>query len=68
MNPSKVISGELRDAFLKDNTLRKNCKYKDVVQEFMVHHQRACYEEFIFKLAESLEGYRFYLPNKRLWP
>lgn len=58
--PSQIIFGEMRDVFMKKKPV--NCSYTEVVKEFMVMYQRACYEQFILKLADSLCGYKFYLP------
>lgn len=53
---------KLRNSYLEAQSISQVCNYQELLREFMVRIQRACYETFIINLASAYEGYRFYLP------
>lgn len=55
-------SSKLREVYMKNEYIKKNFTYNELLLTLQKDIQRARYEKLIFDLALAYEGYSFYLP------
>lgn len=55
-------TSKLRELYMKNDYIRENFTYNELLLTLQKDIQRARYEKLIFELAMAYEGYSFYLP------
>lgn len=56
------VSGKLRELYMKNEYIKENFTYSELLLTLQKDIQRSRYEKMIFDLAYAYEGYSFYLP------
>lgn len=52
----------LREIYIKNKEIHKVCSFSELIDFLSKNIQRSRYEQFLIKLADAYNGYKFYLP------